>query len=174
MVTLLEYKYFKIISHLVIIYILNLVFRTASSFNVHLPSIYLFTLLLVTSGILRYPRGNTRQLQKTKSQQNEAEKRWKLTNCRVITNFHLSYGFWVRKYKNITITLQKEQEYPLKFSFCFQISDSIVIHVYILEHWDCTTRQHSCTKLTHFGTVSMPNCIFSIGETIPQKRMFGI
>jgi hypothetical protein len=116
-------------------------------------------------------RGNYK---KTKSQQHETEKRWKLTNCRVITHFHLSYGIWVWKYKNITITLPKEQEYPLKFSFCFQISDNIVIHVYIHEHWNYTTCQHSCTKLTHVGTIAMPNGIFSIGETMPQKRMFGI
>jgi hypothetical protein len=65
-------------------------------------------------------------------------------------NFHLIYGIWDRKYKNITITLQKEQEYPLKLSFCFQISDNIVIHVYIHEHWNVTTRQHSCTEFNKF------------------------
>jgi hypothetical protein len=31
-------------------------------------------------------------------------------------NFHLSYGILVRKYKNVTITLQKERENPLKIS----------------------------------------------------------
>jgi hypothetical protein len=37
-------------------------------------------------------------------------------------NFHLSYmyGILVRKYKNVTITLQKERENPLKICFCFQ------------------------------------------------------
>ena len=29
-------------------------------------------------------------------------------------NVHLSYGILVRKYKNVTITLQKERENPLK------------------------------------------------------------
>ena len=30
------------------------------------------------------------------------------------------YGILVRKYKNVTITLQKERENPLKICFCFQ------------------------------------------------------
>jgi hypothetical protein len=35
----------------------------------------------------------------------------------------------VRKYKNVTITLQKERENPLKVRFCFQNGDTIVIYV---------------------------------------------
>jgi hypothetical protein len=38
-------------------------------------------------------------------------------------HFHLSYGILVRKYKNVTITLQKERENPLNISFCFQTGD---------------------------------------------------
>jgi hypothetical protein len=46
------------------------------------------------------------------------------------TNLHLSYDIViVRKYKNVTITLQKERENPLKISFCFQTGDNIVIYV---------------------------------------------
>jgi hypothetical protein len=44
-------------------------------------------------------------------------------------NFHLSYGILVRKYKNFTIMLQKEQENSLKISFCFQTGDKTVINV---------------------------------------------
>jgi hypothetical protein len=44
-------------------------------------------------------------------------------------NVHLSYGILVRKYKNVTITLRKEQENPLKICFCFQTGDKIVIYV---------------------------------------------
>jgi hypothetical protein len=36
------------------------------------------------------------------------------------TSFHLIYGINVRMYKNVMITLQKEQENPLQISFCFQ------------------------------------------------------
>jgi hypothetical protein len=35
-------------------------------------------------------------------------------------NFHMSYGILLRKYKNVMITLKKEQENPLKIGFCFQ------------------------------------------------------
>ena len=34
-----------------------------------------------------------------------------------------------RKYTNVTITLQKERENPLKISFCFQTVDKIVIYM---------------------------------------------
>jgi hypothetical protein len=40
----------------------------------------------------------------------------------------MSYGISVRKYKNVTITLQKERENPLKLSFCFQTGDTSIIH----------------------------------------------
>ena len=50
--------------------------------------------------------------------------------------FHLSYGILVHKYKNVTITLQKEQENPLKISFCFQTRDKIVIYVSTRGHVD--------------------------------------
>jgi hypothetical protein len=56
-------------------------------------------------------------------------------------NFHLSYGILVRKYKNVTITLQKEQENPLKICFCFQSSDKIV---------------SGSTEVLQGGTISMP------------------
>jgi hypothetical protein len=35
-------------------------------------------------------------------------------------NFHPSYGILVRKYKNVTITLQKERAHPLKSVFVFK------------------------------------------------------
>jgi hypothetical protein len=57
-------------------------------------------------------------------------------------NIHLSYGILVRKYKNVTITLQKERDNPLQISFCFQTGDEIVIYVSTRGHWDCTTLQH--------------------------------
>jgi hypothetical protein len=41
----------------------------------------------------------------------------------------MGYGILVRKYKNVTIMLQKERENPLKISFCFQTGDKIVIYV---------------------------------------------
>jgi hypothetical protein len=50
-------------------------------------------------------------------------------------NVHLSYGILVRKYKNVTITLRKEQENPLKICFCFQTGDKIVIYVSTRGHW---------------------------------------
>ena len=80
-------------------------------------------------------------------------------------NFHLDYGILVRKYKNVTITLQKEQEHPLKISFCFQTGDNIVIYVSTHGHWDCTTLQHHCiafgfasgyAEVLQGGTISMP------------------
>jgi hypothetical protein len=66
-------------------------------------------------------------------------------------NFHLSYGISVRKYKNVTTTLQKEQETQLKISFCFQTGDKIAIYVSTRRHWDCTTLQQYCTT---FGSTS--------------------
>jgi hypothetical protein len=44
-------------------------------------------------------------------------------------NFHRSKGILVCNYKIVMITLQKEQENPLKISFCFQNGDKIVIYV---------------------------------------------
>jgi hypothetical protein len=70
-----------------------------------------------------------------------------------------------RKYKNVTITLQKEWENPLKISFCFQTGDKTVIYVSTHGHWDCTTLQHHCTTLgfasgytevLQGSTISMP------------------
>jgi len=49
------------------------------------------------------------------------------------------------------ITLQKEQENPLKISFCFQNGDKIVIYVSTHGHCDCTTLQHYSTA---FGFTS--------------------
>jgi hypothetical protein len=49
-------------------------------------------------------------------------------------HFHLSYGLLVRKNKNVTITLQKEGENPLKIRFCFQTGDKIVIYVFTHGH----------------------------------------
>ena len=43
-------------------------------------------------------------------------------------NVHLSYVIFVRKYKNVMIMLQKEQENPLKISFCFEAEDIIIIY----------------------------------------------
>jgi hypothetical protein len=80
-------------------------------------------------------------------------------------NFHLSYGILVRKYKNVTITLQKERENPLQISFCFQTGDKIVIYVSTHGHWDCTTFQHhyatfgfasGYTEVLQGSTISMP------------------
>jgi hypothetical protein len=51
-------------------------------------------------------------------------------------NFHLSYGILLSKYKNVTITLQKEQENPLKISFCCLTGDQIVIYVSTRGHVD--------------------------------------
>jgi hypothetical protein len=113
------------------------------------------------------------QIQEIKLQQNKTEKRSKLVNCRMISlhfvkmhpNFHLSYGILVRKYKNVTITLQTERENPLKVRFCFQTEDKIVIYVSTRGHWDCTTLQHHCTtfgfasgytEVLQGGTISMP------------------
>jgi len=42
-------------------------------------------------------------------------------------------------YKNVTITLQKERDNPLRISFCFQTGAKIVIYVSTCGHWDCTT-----------------------------------
>ena len=99
----------------------------------------------MASWILHYPLDNTPQLQKKNHNKTRRRNVQKLTNWRLITNVHLSYDILLQEYKNITITLQKEQEYPLKFSFCFQTGDEIAIYVYIYEHWKCTTRQKSCT-----------------------------
>jgi hypothetical protein len=41
----------------------------------------------------------------------------------------MSYSILLRKYKNVMITLSKEQENSLKISFCFQTEDKIVIYV---------------------------------------------
>jgi hypothetical protein len=77
----------------------------------------------------------------------------------------LIYGILVRKYKNVTITLQKERENPLKIRFCFQTADKIVIYVSTHGHWDCTTLQHHCTTFSFAsgyaevfqgGTISRP------------------
>ena len=59
-------------------------------------------------------------------------------------NFHLSYGILVRKYKNVTIMLQKERENPLKIRFCFQ------------HH--CTTFGFASgyTEVIQGSTISMP------------------
>jgi hypothetical protein len=54
-------------------------------------------------------------------------------------NFHLSYGILVRKYKKVTITLQKERENPLKIFFCFQ-----------------TGIASGYTEVLQGGTISMP------------------
>jgi len=79
------------------------------------------------------------------------------------TNVHLSHGILVRKYKNVTITLQKEREKPLNISFCFQTGDKIVIYVSTRGH--CTTLRHHCatfgfasgyTEVLQGGTISMP------------------
>jgi hypothetical protein len=48
------------------------------------------------------------------------------------TSFHLIYGSNVHMYKNVMITLQKEQENPLQISFCFQTREKIAI--YVLTH----------------------------------------
>ena len=56
---------------------------------------------------------------------------------KMLPHFHLSYGILVCKYKNITITLQKERENPLNISFCFQTGDKIVVYVSTRGHWDC-------------------------------------
>ena len=66
-------------------------------------------------------------------------------------NFHLRYAILVRKSKNVTITLQKYQENPLKIGFCFQTEDKIVIYVSIRGHWDCTILQQDCAT---FGFAS--------------------
>jgi hypothetical protein len=80
-------------------------------------------------------------------------------------NFHMSYNILLRKYKNVMITLSKEQENPLKISFCFQTGDKIVIYVSTRGHWNCTTLQHHCTafgfasdyaEVLQGGTISMP------------------
>jgi hypothetical protein len=47
----------------------------------------------------------------------------------------MSYGIVLRKYKNVMITLSKEQENPIKISWCFQTEDKIVIYVSIRGHW---------------------------------------
>ena len=79
-------------------------------------------------------------------------------------NVHLSYGILVRMYKNVTITLQKERENPLKINFCFQTGDKIVIYVSTRGHWDCTTLKHfciawgeaeGCTVVMKSGAISM-------------------
>jgi len=66
-------------------------------------------------------------------------------------HFHLRYGILVCKYKNVTITSQKERENPLKISFYFQTGDTIVSYVSTRGHWDCITLQHHCTT---FGFTS--------------------
>ena len=80
-------------------------------------------------------------------------------------DFHLSYGILVRKYKNVTITLQKERENPLKISFCFQTGDKIIIYVSTHGHLDCTILQLlwtsfgfalGFTEVLQGGTISMP------------------
>ena len=132
------------------------------------------TLSRMTLFILyRYPRDNTRQIQKTKSQHNKTGKRWKLANRRVDTkgigifwhivtmyaSFSLIYDSLVRKYKNVTIRLQKEQENPLKIYF-FQTMEKMVIYVSIHGHCDCTSLQHywasGYAEVIQGGTTSMP------------------
>ena len=73
-------------------------------------------------------------------------------------NFHLSYGILVRKYKNVTITLQKERENPLKISFCFQTGNKIVIYVSTRGHCDCTTfgLASGYTEVLQGGIISIP------------------
>ena len=77
----------------------------------------------------------------------------------------MSYGILLRKYENVMITLWKEQENPLKISFCFQTGDNIVIYVSTGGHLGCTTLQHHCTafgfasgyaEVLQDGTISMP------------------
>jgi hypothetical protein len=69
-----------------------------------------------------------------------------------------------RKYKNVTITLQKDRENPLKLGFCSNRGKN-VIYVSTRGHWDCTTLQHHCTTFgfasgytegLQGGTISMP------------------
>ena len=117
---------------------------------------------IVTLSTWQYA-ANTKQ---TKSQQKKTETRLQLVNCSVIPKvcitqistlaqhapkFHLSYAIFVRKSKNVMITLQKYQENPLKISFCFQTGDTIVIYRSTRGRWDCTTLQHHCTT---FGLAS--------------------
>ena len=75
------------------------------------------------------------------------------------------HGILASKYKNVTNMLQKDQENPLKISFCFQTGDNIVIYMSTHGHWDCTTLRHHCTtfgftsgstKVLQGGTISMP------------------
>jgi hypothetical protein len=68
-------------------------------------------------------------------------------NVKMNPNFHLSYGILVPKYKNVTITLKKPWENPLKISCCFQTGDKNVIYVSTRGHWDSTTLQHHCTTV---------------------------
>ena len=69
---------------------------------------------------------------------------------------HVSYGILVPKYKNVMITLLKEQENPLKINFCFQAVDKIVLYVSTHGDWDCTTLEHYfSTDKYRDGTISM-------------------
>jgi hypothetical protein len=69
-------------------------------------------------------------------------------------------------YKNVMITLSKEQENPITISWCFQTGDNIVIYVSTRGHWDCTTLQHHCTARniclilsTIYSFISVSVCI---------------
>jgi hypothetical protein len=87
-------------------------------------------------------------------------------------NFHLSLDILVRKYKNVTMTLQKERENSLKISFCFQTGDKIVIYVSTRGHWDCTTIQHHCTTFSFASAIQKCFGEYNLWHVIPKGLLW--
>ena len=139
-------NHFKIISHywchMNSSFVLSYYNTTQNMYDTYFLSIEFSSLLLVTSWI-RYVSmwqyaPNTKKLNHHKIRLRNVEN-WLIVERYL--NVHLCYGILVRKYKNVTITLQKEQENPLKICFCFQSRDKIV---------------SGSTEVFQGGTIPMP------------------
>jgi hypothetical protein len=118
---LFEHNHFKFISHYCFhinsSFVLLYYNTTQNMYDIYFLSIDCSTLLLVTSWI-PYNAINVTIRDKYKKL-NYNKQDWKTLSISY-PNVHLSYGILVRKYKNVTITLQKEQENPLKICFVFK------------------------------------------------------